>query len=176
VPLELPQLLLDEGMVSPEGLQRALARQREAGGTLDTALLELGLVDEARLVAVLARVSDLPAAPLSAYQQLDPRARRVFPSKVAERHGLAPFALDGRELSLVAIGPVDLGLLDEVSFMLSLHLAPHVGPEWRVRSLIQRLYGGPLSPRLARLAEQSAARGTGPGAARGQHHGVLQVL
>ncbi len=160
---ELSQLLLEEGMVSPEGLQRALARQKEAGGSLDTALLELGLVAEHQLVAALARASDLPAAPLSAYEQVDARARRVFPSKVAERHGLAPFALDGRELSLVATCPVDLALLDEVSFMLSLHLAPHVGPEWRVRSLIQRLYGGALPPRLARLADQAAARGTSPG-------------
>ncbi len=160
---ELSQLLLEEGIVSPEGLRRALARQKEAGGTLDTALLELGLVAEARLVGALARASDLPAAPLSAYERVDARARRVFPSKVAERHGLAPFALEGRELSLVATCPVDLSLLDEVSFMLSLHLAPHVGPEWRVRALIQQLYGGPLPPRLARLAEQSADRGTSPG-------------
>jgi hypothetical protein len=71
---------------------------------------------------------------------------------VAERHGLAPFALDGRELSLVATYPVDLGLLDEISFMLSLHLTAHVGPEWRVRELIHRLYGGTLAPRLASLA------------------------
>jgi hypothetical protein len=160
---ELSQLLLDEGIVSPAGLLRALTRQREAGGTLDTALLELGLVSETRLVGALARAADLPAAPLSAYERVDPRARRVFPSKVAERHGLAPFSLEGRELSLVATGPVDLGLLDEVSFMLSLHLAPHVGPEWRVRALIQQLYGGPLAPRLAKLAEQAAARGTSPG-------------
>ena len=116
-------------MVSAEDLQRALARQKEAGGTLDTALLELGYLPENRLVAALGRAADLPAAPLSAYEQVDARARRVFPSKVAERHGLAPFALEGRELSLVATCPVDLGLLDEVSFMLSLHLAPHVGPE-----------------------------------------------
>jgi hypothetical protein len=150
-------------MVSPDDLQRAQARRKEAGGTLDTALLELGYLPENRLVAALGRASDLPAAPLSAYEQIDARARRVFPSKVAERHGLAPFALEGRELSLVATCPVDLGLLDEVSFMLSLHLTPHVGPEWRVRTLIQRLYGGPLPPRLARLGEQSAQRGTSPG-------------
>jgi Type II secretion system (T2SS), protein E, N-terminal domain/HEAT repeats len=165
LPRELAQLLLEEGIVSPEGLRQALTRQGEAGGTLDTALLELGLAAEAPLVAAMARAADLPPAPLSAYEQADARARRVFPSKVAERHGLAPFALDGRELSLVATCPVDLGLLDEVSFMLSLHLAPHIGPEWRVRSLIQRLYGGTLPPRLARLAELSAARGTSPGVA-----------
>ena len=44
------------------------------------------------------------------------------------------------------------GLLDEISFMLSLHLTAHVGPEWRVRALIHRLYGGALDPRFAALA------------------------
>ncbi|HEY6100278.1 MAG TPA: hypothetical protein VIW03_12655, partial [Anaeromyxobacter sp.] len=57
--------------------------------------------------------------------------------------------------------PVDLGLLDEISFMLSLHLTAHVGPEWRVRELIHRLYGSPLSPRLAALAA-AAGEPAGP--------------
>jgi len=157
VSTDLATLLVEEGVVAAEAVERALARQREAGGALDTALLELGVVDEARLTAVLSRAAGLPAAPPTAWEASDPRARRVFPSRVAERHGLAPFALDGRELSLVATHPVDLGLLDEISFMLSLHLTAHVGPEWRVRGLIHRLYGGPLEPRLAALAEAGPA-------------------
>ena len=154
--MDLAALLVEEGAVSAADLERALARQREAGGALDTALLELGLIDEARLVGALSRATNLPAAPASAWDAADARARRVFPSRVAERHGLAPFALDGRELSLVATHPVDLGLLDEISFMLSLHLTAHVGPEWRVRALIHRLYGGALEPRMAAVASRPA--------------------
>ena len=166
MPRELAQLLVEEGAVTAGDVERAIARQREAGGALDSALLELGLIPEPALIGLLSRASELPAAPLSAYEAVDARARRVFPSKVAERHGLAPFALDGRELSLVATHPLDLGLLDEISFMLSLHLSPHVGPEWRVRSLIHRLYGGALSPRLQRLAGgQPAPRPAPPQAA-----------
>ena len=149
---DLAALLVEDGAVPVETLERALARQREAGGALDTALLELGAIDEARLTAYLGRASDLPPPPPTAWTDTDARARRLFPPRVAERHGLAPFSVDGRELSLVATYPVDLGLLDEISFMLSLHLTAHVGPEYRVRELIHRLYGGPLSPRLAALA------------------------
>lgn len=138
-------------------VERALARQSEAGGTLDTALLEAGALPEDVLAGLLSRAAELPAAPPGAWSGDDARARRVFPSRVAERHGLAPFALEGRELSLVATHPVDLGLLDEISFMLSLHLTAHVGPEWRVRELIHRLYGAPLSPRLAALALAAGA-------------------
>src|SRR6266545_3391210 len=138
-------------------MARAVARQRDVGGALDTALLELSALPEDRLTSYLARAAELPPAPETAWSGNDARARRVFPSRVAERHGLAPFALEGRELSLVATYPVDVGLLDEISFMLSLHLTAHVGPEWRVRELIQRLYGGQLSPRLAALAVASGA-------------------
>jgi hypothetical protein len=152
VPKDLAALLVEEAVVSAEVMDRALARQQTEGGTLDTALLELGAVAEETLGAYLSRAAELPAAPPTAWTAADARARRVFPSRVAERHGLAPFALEGRELALVVTHPLDLALLDEISFMLSLHLAPHVGPEWRVRELIQRLYGSALSPRLAALA------------------------
>jgi hypothetical protein len=152
MPRDLAALLVEEGAVPADVVERALARQRELGGTLDTALLELGAMPEAQLAGWLSRAAELPQAPDSAWAAADPRARRVFPSRVAERHGLAPFALEGRELALVATYPVDLGLLDEISFMLSLHLTPHVGPEWRVRELIHRIYGGALPPRLAALS------------------------
>jgi hypothetical protein len=159
VPRDLAALLVEEGAASAEDVERARARQAEVGGALDTALLELGVLGEDRLAPLLAAASGLPAAPERAWAAEDPRARRVFPSRVAERHGLAPFALDGRELALVATVPVDLGLLDEISFMLSLHLTAHVGPEWRVRELIHRLYGSPLPPRLAALAAVAGAGG-----------------
>ncbi len=159
MPKDLAALLVEDGAVSADVVERALARQQAAGGALDTALLELGAIPEETLGAYLARAAELPPAPAAAWAAGDPRARRVFPSRVAERHGLAPFALDGRELALVATYPVDLGLLDEISFMLSLHLTAHVGPEWRVRELIHRIYGGPLAPRLAAIA---AAAGSAP--------------
>jgi len=150
----LADLIVNRGLAPAEVVERAQARQQEVGGALDTALLELVSLDEERLLQCLSAASELPPAPPSAYTDDDPRPRRVFPSKVAERHGLAPFALEGRELSLVSSYPVDVALLEEISFMLSLHLKPHVGPEWRVRALIQRLYGSPVPERLKRIAQR----------------------
>jgi hypothetical protein len=168
VPTDLAALLVADGLVGRLAMDQALARQAQLGGALDTALLELRLAEEGALLGALSRATDLPAAPPLAWEAADARARRVFPSRVAERHGLAPFALDGRELSLVATYPVDVGLLDEISFMLSLHLTAHVGPEWRVRALIHRLYGGALDPRFAALARESGGAPTAPPPHRGE--------
>ncbi len=156
-PDALARLLLDEGLVPAEGLERARARQAEAGGALDTALLELDLADERTIADALARAFGLPPAPTSAFLDPDPRARLAFPAKVAERHGLVPFGLEGRELLLAASCPVDHAVLEEVSFMLSLHLHPHAAPEWRVWALIERLYGAPMSERMRALAARLAS-------------------
>jgi HEAT repeat protein len=145
-------LLVADGALSRRDAERAVARQEQAGGSMDTALLELRLVPRSRLTEMLGRVTGLPAPPETAFEAPDPRSRRVFPAKVAERHGIAPFALDGRDLSVVTTYPPDAGLLDEIGFLLSLHLRPHVAPEWRVRSLVQKLYGAPLPDRLAVLS------------------------
>jgi MshEN domain len=152
VPKDLAVLLVEEGVVPADLMARAVARQEEAGGALDTALLELGALPEDALALALAGAADVPPAGPEAFTGADARARRVFPARVAERHGLAPFALDARELSVVSVFPVDSGLLDEIGFMLSLHLTAYVAPEWRVRLLVHRLYGSPLAPRFAALA------------------------
>jgi len=149
---DLAALLVEAGAASAEDVELALARKREQGGTLDTALLELALVPEGELVGFLSRASGLPPLPGEPIG-VDLRARRVFPARVAERHGLAPFRLHGRELSLLVMHPVDLAALDEISFMLSLHLVPHVAPEWRVRELMARMYGLTLTERFAVVAQ-----------------------
>ncbi|HEY7724616.1 MAG TPA: HEAT repeat domain-containing protein [Anaeromyxobacteraceae bacterium] len=160
----LAELLLREGAVSAQGLAAAQARQRELGGALDTALLELGLIGEARLAAFLARASGLPVPPPSALLRPDGRAHRLFPARVAERHGLAPFRIEERELSLLATCPVDAAALDEISFMLSLDLVPYAAPEWRVYELRQRLYGAPLPARFEALRGRLAGEpAPGPG-------------
>lgn len=167
MPKDLAALLVEEGVVPADVMERALARRDEAGGALDTALLELGALSEDALAIALAGAADVAPAPPEAFAGADARARRVFPARVADRHGLAPFALDGRELSVVSVFPVDAGLLDEIGFMLSLHLTAYVAPEWRVRLLVHQLYETPLAPRFAAMAVLAGALAPedGPGEA-----------
>ena len=135
--------LAEAAALGPEDRARVARRLEEGGGSVDGALVELRLVPAAALPAVLARASGLPEPPPSAFTAPDPRARRVFPARLAEEHGIAPFALEGRDLSVVVTCPVDPVLLDEIGVLLSLRLVPHVAPEWRVRALVRQLYGTP---------------------------------
>jgi hypothetical protein len=158
VPVDLATLLVQDQLVPADAMERAVLRQRVCGGTLDTAILELDLLDEPSLVDALARASDLPAPPPPVLADPNPRIRRVFPARLAERHQVAPFRLDGRDLTVLAAWPTDLAAVDEVSAMLALRVAPHVAPEWRVRELNYRVYGTPLGDRFATLAARARER------------------
>ena len=160
MPADLATLLLAERLVPQDGLDRALRRQDEAGGALDTAILELDLLDEPSLVAALARVSELPPPPPPALADPDPRIRRLFPARLAEQHRVAPFRLDGRDLTLLAAWPADLAAVEHVSATLSIRTTAHVAPEWRVKELNYRVYGTPPGDRYARLAATAHERET----------------
>jgi hypothetical protein len=149
---DLVRLLLQEGLVAEAALERALARQKAAGGTLDTALLELDLVDEPSLVDALSRASGLPPPPPAALADTAPGIRRLFPARLARSHGVAPFRLEGRDLTLLAPWPTDLAALDELAGMLAVRVAPHVAPEWRVKELLHLVYGLAPGERHAKLA------------------------
>jgi hypothetical protein len=152
VPADLATLLVEEGLVAAPAVERALARQRAAGGALDTALLELDLVAEHDLVVALSRVSGLAPPPPAALADPTPQVKRLFPGRMAKRHGVAPFHLEGKELTVLAPWPTDLAALDETAGMLALRIEPRVAPEFRVKELLWRVYGFPPGDRHAKLA------------------------
>lgn len=154
MPLFLAGLLVRGGAVAPDVMEEALQRQVLYGGALDTNLLEIGAADEVTLAPYLARASGLPTAPPEAFDAVEPRVRRAFPGRLAERHGIVPFGLEGRTLEVACCYPVEASLIDEISFMLSLVLRPHVAPEFRVRLSVERLYGQAAAQRFHALARR----------------------
>ncbi len=60
---DLAALLVEAGVASAADVERAAERQRERGGRLDTALLELELLPEDELAGLLCRASGLGPPP-----------------------------------------------------------------------------------------------------------------
>src|SRR3954465_4920183 len=96
----LASLLVQGGLVSPRKMAQAFQRQVIYGGTLDTILLEMDVLDEGTLVDAMGRASSLPTAgDLPSKEQLDAAgARDWFPHSLSERFRAVPVALDGNVL------------------------------------------------------------------------------
>ncbi len=164
MPLFLAGLLVRCGVLSPQLVEEALQRQVLAGGALDSSLLELGASDEPRLAEFLARASALPLVGNEQLAAPDQRLRRLFPLRLAERHGLVPFAQEDRTLRVACTYPSDAALLEEMGFLLSQRIEAYVAPEFRIRLAIERLYGHAASARMHELARRCGVTVTATGA------------
>lgn len=151
----LASLLVREGVLPHARVEEAQERQILAGGTLDSALLELGLLDEPKLLELLPRAYQAPAVGKSDLLGVDRAVTSVFPRRLAEKHGVVPIEVNGRRLTVALAGPPDLALLDEIGFMLSVYVKPAVTTQARVAWALARIYGVPLAPRMEALLQRA---------------------
>jgi hypothetical protein len=161
----LPRWLLQRGLVEPADLERAQKRQRIYRGTLDTALLELRLCDEATVRRALEASSGLPAADPAWLLETGRGAARFIDVARARRLHAQPVAEHRGRLEIVVAHDADL---DEVADWAELeHEAGcrfHLAAEVYFEALVARVHDRSLPPRYLKLLAQMGAEG---GSARG---------
>ncbi len=148
----LGDLLRRHGALTDDQLAPALAAQREHGGALATHLVRLGLVDEDRLVALVAAEYRLPVVdPRSADVASD--AIETVPHTLARRHELVPIALDRGTLTLAMVDPAHPSAVNEVKFLTGRDVRIAAASPTSVHAAIERLYGAPspLADALSQL-------------------------
>ncbi|WP_450097574.1 GspE/PulE/PilB domain-containing protein, partial [Stigmatella hybrida] len=127
-----------------------MRQQQTRGGAIDTALLELGVGNEASLLELLGEVSGYRPVNLADFEPNSDVATFI-PPKIADRLCVVPLSLDGNSLHVACGYPVPRKELDEVGFLLGKPLELWVATELRVREWISAVYKQPLSPRFAQL-------------------------
>lgn len=145
------ELVLREAQIAPARMEEALHRQVTSGSPLDLVLLEMGLLPEEDVLEFLARATGLAAVGTEELSLIDPSVVMMFPRRLAEKHGIVPLDLTGRRLSVGVHQIPDLGLLDDIGFMLSVYIRPFVTTSPRVEQALSRLYSVPVSPRVENL-------------------------
>jgi len=175
----LASLLVQEGIVSAKKMAEAFQRQVIYGGTLDTILLEMDIIDEPALIDALGRASNLPTAgDLPSAETLQAAgASRWFPHSVCERYRAVPISLDGNVLRVLVTDPPDRNQLDELGYLLSRSIDPIVALEHRFVQALAQVYGVEVPARFASLSARLRQRASSasPRPASGPAPGPLVV-
>ena len=135
----LGDLLVSEGLLSPELLQQALTEHRATGMPLGFVVAKQGLVSEVEVTRLVARQLRVPAVDLSHFE-VDSRILRLIPADIAKRHLVLPLKRDGRTLTVAMGNPTDQILLQELRFITRFDLFPVFAGELTLRSLIDKYY------------------------------------
>jgi type IV pilus assembly protein PilB len=135
----LGDLLLREGLVSPEQLKQALLEQRQTGHRLGYVLVKQGVIDEVEITKALARHLRMPAVDLSRFEP-DAKLLRLIPADLARKHLVMPLRRDGRNLTVAMADPSDLTLLNDLKFITRFDVFPVIAGEYSLRTLVDKHY------------------------------------
>ncbi len=132
-------LLLREGLVTQEQLNKALQEQRHNGTRVGYNLVKLGYVKETDLTRMLARQHKMPAVDLTKFQ-VDPRIAKLIPGELAIKHSVLPLKRDGRTLTVAMSDPASMSVLDDIKFITRLDIFPVIAGEFTLRNCITKFY------------------------------------
>jgi hypothetical protein len=152
MPARLSSLLVRDGLVGVKRMEKAFQRQVIYGGSLDTILLEMGLVPEERLTQYLALASGLPPAARDEGTTLEPDAVAAISRDLAERYRAVPVAIERDAIRVLVCAPLELTELEDLADLLDRPLQPLITPEYRWNLVYAAAYGLDAPARFSTLA------------------------
>jgi len=135
----LGDLLVREGLINQEQLQRALAEQKGTNEKLGSILVRLNFLNEDQLVAFLSRQYGIPSLTLSQLD-IDPEVVKLVPAQIAKKYEVLPIARSGNALTLAMADPTNVFAIDDVGFMTNLQVVPVVASQGAIRKALDRFY------------------------------------
>jgi type IV pilus assembly protein PilB len=154
---DLADVLLEEGLITEEQLQRAQSEQERKGRSLGRVLIELGLVKETDLVAALARQVGLEFVDLSDHS-IDPSAASLISDQVARRYRALPIGFEDSRLVVAMSDPSNVFALDDIRTITGLEVKPVVATAADIDSAIRK-YGAFEQSAEDMASEASAEHG-----------------
>lgn len=138
--LKLGELLINEGLLTHEQLEEALKCQVIFGIKLGSSLIELGYIDENKLVRLLGKKLGVPAATRKQLMEIPYHVYSLLTPAVAEQYRVVPFMLENRRLSVAMSDPTDFKAIDELSFVTGHIIQPFIAADINMSFALEKYY------------------------------------
>src|SRR3990170_1633774 len=135
----LGDLLVADGLITPDQLNKALAEQKGSTEKLGSILIKLGFINEEQLIGFLSRQYGVPSITLSQLE-IDPEVLKLVPATIAKKYEVLPVRRMGNSLALAMADPTNVFALDDISFMTNLQVLPLVASQSAIKKAIDRNY------------------------------------
>jgi len=153
----LGDLLIKEGLITKDQLDKALAEQRSSGTRLGYSLVKLGFVQETEITKMLARQYRMPAVDLARFE-VDSKIVKMIPGDIALKHQVLPLKREGRTLTVAMADPTNMGVIDDLKFITRYDIFPVIAGEYTLRNQLEKHYEQ-VDQQLGKLIEEIAEEG-----------------
>ena len=162
--MRLGTVLLRNGLINLDQLEKALQTQILHGSRLGTNLVQLGIVSLEDLEEALSMAKGFPVAHPEELADASQERAETLGREIAERFSVCPLADDPSDpecFRIAAMDPGDQDIRKAVEERLGQNLKWHIASEMRVAEQLQRLYGiesSYVAPPQKEKEEDSQAR------------------
>ncbi len=155
--LRLGDILVNNGAITQEQLDQALALQKSKKERLGTILIEEGIINEQLLIETLEMQLGIDFIDLTKVR-IPVELAAVVPKNIARRHGVVPVKLERDELTLAMSDPLNFVALEEVRTATRKRVLPKIATTAAVNKAISTLYGNEGVARAIEEMRSDASR------------------
>ncbi len=137
----LPDMLLEEGLVTRDQLAECIEIHRVTGQSLPTLLVEKGHLSEENLVITLSENLGIPHIRVTNYS-IPREVLNEVPEALARQYQMLPVSITGEVLTLAMADPLNIMAIDDLHMVTSYQIEPVVAMMSELKDAIDRLYGG----------------------------------
>ena len=142
--LKLGEMLVKEGLITKDQLQKAVQTQKEEGKRIGEVLIKMGLVTEKDIVVCLGKQLNIPYASLAkGLLEPDPHQdlEQLVPQEFARKYCLIPLSKNLNSLTVAFADPLDVIMMDNLKKMTGCDINPILASESDITQVIDKFYG-----------------------------------
>ncbi|MBL7197862.1 MAG: Flp pilus assembly complex ATPase component TadA [Candidatus Omnitrophica bacterium] len=140
----LGEILINEGIITQEQLDKAIKAQQKEGGRVGESLIKLGLVTEEDIVVALGKQLNIPYVS-SGSELLKPTTDKqldvLIPKDFALKNLVVPLSKNMSSLTCAIFDPLDVILIDNVRKMTNCEVNLVVATKSDIEKTIENFYG-----------------------------------
>jgi general secretion pathway protein E len=159
----LGEILIRDGSITREQLQRGLVRQKDLGKRLGEALVDLGYLTEDDLAKALARQFSVPYLSLASLSLTPVPIRDRLSTKYLREHRVFPVEMKNGLLTVAMADLADPYTLDDLALSTGYAIKACVAKEREILEAIERHYGERQTTIEKLVKGYSEEEGSGPG-------------
>ncbi|MCQ9206100.1 MAG: Flp pilus assembly complex ATPase component TadA [Omnitrophica bacterium] len=134
------EILVREGLISPEQLEKSLEAQKKKSGYICTTIIKLGFARVRDVFKVLAEQLGVEYVDLKK-EKIDPKAVGKVPAKLAIHYKLVPYKFKDNILVVALADPLDIHKLDDLKLLLNTDIRAVLSYEDDIIESINKHYG-----------------------------------
>ena len=148
--MRIGEMLLAQGYITQEQLDKALETQKTSGKRLGRTLVDLGFMPEERLIEILSRQFEVPYVKLDNFN-IDPNAYTFLPEDMCKQYKVVPlFVQKGEDdrsqvhsvMTIAMTDPTNMRTISIVKFKVRMDVDIVMASEADVMKAIERVFAG----------------------------------